>query len=206
MPKALGWLGPLESRLLFAAHDTLYMAVELVEEDREKLALRAMLGVDVVRVTLREDEAEEVAATLFELAAALFGVADRKVGTWKEDTELEGERRGRDEEVVVEVGICKLVLLRIHLRFLLAELLELPVVKTSRCLSSTSLEARARSPSSSLSVSSRFCSSSVVLRVLRLRELRALVDNAGGSAEDTEMVGGESWAGEAFMDRDSASA
>lgn len=128
-------MGPVESRLLFAAQDTLYIAVELVEEEREKLALRAMLGVDVVRVTLREDVAEDSAAalavTVFELAAALCGVADRKVGTWKEDTEPEGERRGREAEDV-DLGICKLVLLRIHLRFRLAELLELPDVKTSR--------------------------------------------------------------------------
>lgn len=74
MPKLLAWLlGPLERRLLFAAHDMLYIAVEFEVDDPENVALRAIFGLDAVRVTRLEDDAEV-------LVLALFGVAERNVG------------------------------------------------------------------------------------------------------------------------------
>lgn len=74
MPKLLDWLlGPLERRLLLAAHDMLYFAVEFEFDEPENVALRVMFGLDAVRVTRLEGDADV-------LVLALFGVAERKVG------------------------------------------------------------------------------------------------------------------------------
>lgn len=111
----------------------LYMAVEVELDETEKVALRVMFGLEAVRVTRLEDDAEVLVFVLFE-------VAERNVGIWNDETDGEEERVGRERDregrlaaEEVEMGTCKLVLLRMHRRFLLedAVLLEEPDPKTS---------------------------------------------------------------------------
>lgn len=136
IPKVLAWLfGPFERRLLFAAHDTLNIVAELDADEPENVALRVMFGLEAVRVTLLEDDAE---VFVFEF---VFGVAERKVGIWNDEADAEAEREGRERDregrfaaEEVEIGTCRLVVLRIHRRFLLEDvvaLLEDPEANTS---------------------------------------------------------------------------